>query len=66
MGRPTDPPTFPVIDDDPAAGKVFQSFRGSDWRNFALTTGFSIPFGYWAGTFNAMRFTRDSSPKQSS
>lgn len=43
------PPPFPVVDREPSVSKIVSAFRTSDWRNLALSTGLSAPFGYIVG-----------------
>lgn len=39
----------PIIDPSPTPSKILKNFRSSDWRNAALATAVSLPYGYWAG-----------------
>lgn len=50
MGRHMDPPPFPVVEEEPTFRQTIAAFRSTDWRNFALATGLSLPYGYFAGT----------------
>lgn len=49
MNYPSNPPPYPIVNRDPTFGEVFSALRSRDWQIFALATGLSIPFGYWAG-----------------